>query len=468
MNNNINYIFKKIIIMKKIMRSYNNNNYEEKKEDNYNKDNNIYPNLQIEGIINDLKMKGYNNFQIKDIISSIQKNNTVQKNRVANYINNNQEHKNIDFKMEQDKNNIRYDECFINGGEKKLRNEYNKFNTTIYISNNISENKNKIINDVIPKKKFSEKINIPITQPILKKNNQQIIQSKNMNNQINYLFHNYGEIIKRRQKNEYFNDSKNTFNNYSFYNSNNKNKIIKEINNGLNDKIKAMNYKGKKILKYTNKKHKKSDNNIDQHKNNHQMLNHNDSKYKSQYYDAKIMQNFFENNNQNQILDNNYNENNNTSRGKIRNTKQIINKQKSERQLKNNLLFKNLKQNENSINNEIHKNNKKVIFCQKNPTNIKYNNYNYHDISKDNSYTNIKNNKKKYFINHFNSNICMHKIKNKDNSKDIQKKTIDNSSDNIKINEDMKNIKNIKFDKNIKLTKKKASYNNISKNLYMI
>ena len=161
------------------MRSYNNyNNYEEKKEDNYNKGNNIFPNLQIEGIINDLKLKGYNNFQIKDIISSIQKNNTVQKNRVANYINNNQEHKNIDFKKEQEKINKRYDESFINGGEKKLRNEYNKYNTKIYISNNISENKNKIINDVIPKKKFSEKMNIPITRPTLKKNNQQLIQKR--------------------------------------------------------------------------------------------------------------------------------------------------------------------------------------------------------------------------------------------------------------------------------------------------
>ena len=63
------------------MNHNNYYNYEEKKEDNYNKNNDVYPNLQIEGIINDLKMKGYNNFQIKEIISSIQKNHKIQKNR---------------------------------------------------------------------------------------------------------------------------------------------------------------------------------------------------------------------------------------------------------------------------------------------------------------------------------------------------------------------------------------------------
>jgi hypothetical protein len=90
--------------MKKIMNHNNYYNYEEKKEDNYNKNNDVYPNLQIEGIINDLKMKGYNNFQIKDIISSIQKNHKIQKNRVSNYINNNQEHIVLNVKKNKKQN----------------------------------------------------------------------------------------------------------------------------------------------------------------------------------------------------------------------------------------------------------------------------------------------------------------------------------------------------------------------------
>ena len=453
------------------MNHNNYYNYEEKKEDNYNKNNDVYPNLQIEGIINDLKMKGYNNFQIKDIISSIQKNHKIQKNRVSNYINNNQEHIVLNVKKEQETKLKGY-ESLINETEKKQRNEYNKYNTKIYISNNISENKNKIINDVNPKRKISETINNQINNQLFNPNNEQIMKRKKTNNQINDIFHNYGDIIKRRQKNELFNDSKNKFNNYSFYNSNNKTTLIKEINKGINDKNKIINCKGKKILKYTNKKHKKSDNSINHYRNNHEIINHININKNAPYFEPEIKQNITERNIHHPIDNNiNFNDNKNTSREKIINKRPLINKHKSVRQFKDNLFFKNNKQNENSNNNnnkgpdKNKEGKKKIIFFKcRHPNNNSndYNNYNYHDMSKDGSCNDINNNKKKYFLHHYDSNIFIKKENKKENSINKQKKTIDNS-DNINLKEDIKQIKNIKFDKNIKLTKKKTSYNNISK-----
>ena len=130
--------------MKKIPRQNNKYYYfkEEKKEDNFNENNNLYSNIQIEGIKNDLKNKGYNDFQINDIISSIEKNNNIQRNRVSNY-NNNIE----DIKIPRIKRGQGHKIKIYNYLKKetaiKQRNEYNKFNTKIYISNNLSENRYK-------------------------------------------------------------------------------------------------------------------------------------------------------------------------------------------------------------------------------------------------------------------------------------------------------------------------------------
>ena len=77
-------------MLKKNSRSNYNiyDKYEEKKEDNYvENDSEISNNFQMDGIINDLKKKGFNDFQINDIVMSIKKNNNnnFRNNIVSKY-----------------------------------------------------------------------------------------------------------------------------------------------------------------------------------------------------------------------------------------------------------------------------------------------------------------------------------------------------------------------------------------------
>ncbi len=104
-------------------QSYNYYNREEKKENNFNENNDLNSNIQIEGIINDLKNKGYNDYQIKDIISSIQKNNNNVTNRISSYNTNIQNSKILRIKRGQE-SKLKGNNSFKKENENKQRNEY--------------------------------------------------------------------------------------------------------------------------------------------------------------------------------------------------------------------------------------------------------------------------------------------------------------------------------------------------------
>ena len=437
---------------------------EEKKEDNFNENNNLYSNIQIEGIKNDLKNKGYNDFQIKDIISSIQKNNNIQRRRVSNYNNNIEEIKIPRIKRGQGQK-IKVYNYIKKETEIKQRNEYNKFNTKIYISNNLSENRYKNNNNLIPKRKISERMNIQNNKSLFSiNNNNQIIsreKANNSNSNINLLY-DCDNIIKRKKVGNIFNDSKNKFNNYSFYDSKDKKLINNQIKNCIQEKINNYNYKGKKVLKYTNRKPKKVDFKITNKSLYNQIITINENDKKNQIPIPKNTPNTIENIQEKQIIEN--------KDKKDIALKKAINRHSSVRHLKNNVCFKNIQLNSKSINknSEIDKGGKsKIIFCEYKPAKTQndnvesYNNYMFHDISKDKNDNSINNNKK-YFIKHYYSNACLKKNKKSNHIyKQISKTDI--SLKNNK--EPIKEIKTIRLDKNLKLVRKKSSYNNISKKI---
>ena len=436
---------------------------EEKKEDNFNENNNLYSNIQIEGIKKDLKNKGYNDFQIKDIISSIQKNNNIiQKDRVGNYNNNIEEIKIPRIKRGQGLK-IKVNNNLKKETEIKQRNEYNKFNTKIYISNNLSEKRDIKSNNFIPKRKISERMNLQNNnKSLFSINNDQIISREKANNSNINILYDCENIIKRKKVATIFNDSKNKFNNYSFYDSKEKKVINNQIKNGIQENINNYNYKGKKILKYRNRKPKKVDFKIGNKSLSNQIIKINENDNVNQIPFPKSKPKTIENTQERK------NNENKDSKDDINVLKKAINRHSSLRQLKNNVCFKNIQFNSYSINknSEIDKKNKnKIIFCEYKPAktqidNIEsYNNYMFHDISNEKNDTNI-NNTKKYFIKHYYSNACLKKNK-KSNHIYKQINKINNSLNNIK--EPIKEIKTIKLDKNVKVVRKKSSYNNISK-----
>ena len=432
---------------------------EEKKEDNFNVNNNLYSDIQIEGIIKDLKNKGYNDFQIKDIISSIIKNNNNQNNKSSNSNINSQEQKVQTIKRGQVLKILSYNSS-KNETEYKQRNEYNKYNTKIYISNNLSERRFKNYNDRLNKRKISEKINITSCKTLFTNNNQQIITiEKNNNKKIDNFFED-GDIIKRKKinsPNSPNNDSKVKFNNYSFYDSKNNKLSSKEIkiNNVIN------NHKGKKVLKYTNRKQKNDDKKNNKKNNNNQIIKNIGINETSKKSILKKKPKTIEKNEEIQNIKN---------KDDSEYEKKVINKQRSVRQFKQYLSYKNIKLSynlNNNKNNEINKENiKKVVICNNKPANSKindkmnYSNYIYHDISKD-IINNSMNNTKKYFLKHYDSNACLKKI-NK-NSIEFHIPKIKNENYLKSKNKPIREIRKIIFDKNIKLVKKKISYNNISK-----
>ena len=452
--------------MNKISKqSYNYYNREEKKENNFNENNDLNYNIQIEGIINDLKNKGYNDYQIKDIISSIQKNNNNVTNRISSYNTNIQNSKILRIKRGQE-SKLKGNNSFKKENENKQRNEYNKFNTKIYISKNISGNKNKKCNDEIIKRKIAEKMNIQNNRKFLIINNAQIIPRGKTNNHNINLLNDCNNIIKRKKLNSPFNEQRNKFNNYSFYDSKKKKSPNKEIKNNIIEDINNFNNKGRKILKYKNKKPKKHENNIMNKSNSNisQMRINNENTTINECSFSKNKPNTIENVGEKQIINNKTNINIELEQ------KKLINKQRSVSQFKHNLCFKNIKLNYNSINKniELDKENKNKIISEYKPpisenNNIEnYNNYIFHDISNDKN--NISNNNtKKYFLKHYDSYGYIRKINRKTEYIDKQNNIIENSLNNI--NESINGMKNIKLDKNIRLVKKKSSYNNISKKI---
>ena len=460
---------------KNLKQGHNHNNYiyEEKKDNIFDENINLNPpNLQINGIINDLKRKGYNDFQIKDIISSIQKNNNVIKNRVINYYINEQENKNPKITMEQGQKMKRNNSYQDNTQNKHQRNKYNNYNTKIYISKNVNENRYKLLNDIIPKKKISEKIKSQISKPLLIAKNEYILSNKK-NSQNNFIENN-NNIIKRNRFNDCFNDIKNNFNNYSFYYSNDKKSNSKDIKNYINDYGKKIYHKGKKILKYKNKEPKKVENtNINNIKDNKIIkvlyLNKNNKRINS-----KSRFNTIENFRQDRHTKNNinFNDSKNTKKGFIMNEDKFMDKQKSYRQLKNNLFYNYVKHNYSTNPSFIHNdeqnikaNNYKFRPINNNIKKSKYNNYIFHNISKEGSTNNSISKTSKNF-NHYNSNICIKKSKYKEGDLYEQNLKNEKSANNINFNnESPYESKNAIQYKYTRLNKKKLSNNNISQKI---
>ena len=444
--------------MKKNLKQtyYYNSICEEKKENNLDENN-----LRIDGIIKDLKEKGYNDHQIKEIISSIQKNNNIFNNKFINYIND-QQKKNSEIKRErEEEHKMNRNNSYKNKTNNKQRNKYNNYNTKIYISKNVSENKDKLFNDIIPKKKLSEKLNTEISKPLLISKNEYLLSNKKISQ--NDIIQSNVNIIKRNKFNESFNDIKNNFNNYSFYFSNNKITNNKEINNYVNDYGKKINHKGKKILKYRNKKQKNNENkniNINNMKDNkciNSIYLNKDDKRKNSKNILKLIENPFQEKNNNS----NFNDNEYIQKNIIISENNLMNKQKSDKNVKNNLFNNYIKGNYNSINQNIELNNK-VNNYEYRPINTyinnskNYNNYIFHDISKDGSSNNsISIIRKK--IHHYDSNICIKKedLNNQENKNE-------NSVINNNFNESFYKLNSVIKYKNIKLNKKKPLYNNIS------
>ena len=425
--------------------------YEENKEDNTNEHININPpNLQIDGIINDLKNKGYKDFQIKEIVTSIRKNNNIIRNRVNNHnCINIQDLKKKGGQILQ-RNNSYKDK--INDNH---RNKYNNYNTKIYISKNICENKFKLINDISPKK--TEKANSEIGKQIIVKKIESFSSNLKMTQKDLNEF--YANNMKRNKLNNKINDN---YNNYSFYCSNDKKSNDKELKNNINDKAKIINNKGRKILKYTNKKQKNiTINSINNSKNNKNIKvlylnnnNLNNSKNKLKTIDDL---------NKEKIINNN----NNNIKNEIT-INETMNRQKSNDKFKNNLFYNYIndksirntnlaiKQNIELKNKENNSENKHIKGFMKN-----YNNYYYHDISKDgNLNKKIINNSNKY-LHHYDSNISLKKVKFKDG---FMNKIKNHKSENkISNKESNCQINNTSKDNNKKLKSKKLSYNNTSK-----
>ena len=453
--------------------------YEEKKEDNYFENNSqIYNNFQMDGIINDLKKKGFNDFQINEIIMSIKKNNSnnFQNSMVNKYNSFNQDYKKANIKKKVEENKIKDYNSFKHEPEIKQRNKLNKYNTKIYISNNINEIKYKILNENLKNKKFSEKINYEISKPLLRKvKKEQPLKQNNDKDSINSLLKNCEDKKTRNILNIPIRGAKNVFNNYSFYDSNDKKNNNKNLN-GYACKIgKIHSQRIGKITKYTNKKIKK----IDIQNNNRIDNTIIDVPFKTQNSDRS----YSKNKNLNMQTD----KENHLSNHKFDNiklnkdykivSKNTLEKQHSVQQLNHYFYYiDNKKQNYQKTNDNPKENKTKIININKNVKNTSlnneinnnsnYNNYNFHDISNKKSANKSFNNSitkiKLYYNNHNDINICVKNSKQDENIIKSKNNNIENSAKESKINRPFNEIKNIKLSQNNRLNNKKISYNNIS------
>ena len=202
--------------------SYNFEPYEETKELIYTKNNNsLYSKVYIDKIIHDLKRKGYNNSQIKNIMFSIENNNQAELSN--GYITKNNKLKIINL---QKGTKLKNYESFINKtdiNKRKIINNYYNIKSHIH---NTSEMNNKYNNDTINKHKSNVKINISqmnntnfyISLDLKKSNN-------NMNNNLNKT-NNIGEL-----------ENKIIISNTPYHKKKDKNIFHKNINFISKDKI---------------------------------------------------------------------------------------------------------------------------------------------------------------------------------------------------------------------------------------
>ena len=469
-------------MLKKNSRSNYNiyDKYEEKKEDNYiENDSEISNNFQMDGIINDLKKKGFNDFQINDIVMSIKKNNNnnFRNNIVSKYTSFNQEYKKTNIKKNVEENKIKDYNSFKHEPEIKQRNKFNKYNTKIYISNNINEIKYKILNENTKNKKFSEKINYEISKPLLRKVKKEPLIENNDKNTINSLLKNYEDKKTRNLLNVPLRGVKNVFNNYSFYDSNEKNNNNKNLKEYACKIGKVHSQRMGKITKYTNKKIK----NIDIHNNNKIDNTIIDAPFMTQNTDraySKNVKNFIVQTDKDYQLSNDkFNDNINLKTEYKIDSKNSLDKQTSVRQLNHYFYYiDNKKKNYKSINNNLKENKNKIINKDKNGkdttlnteknNNNHYNNCNFHDISNNKSANKSFNNTitkiKLYYNNHNDINICVKNSKKNENLIKSKNNNIENSAKNPKINKPFNEKKNIKFSQNFELNNKKIANNNIS------
>jgi len=469
-------------MLKKNSRSNYNiyDKYEEKKEDNYvENDVEIYNNFQMDGIINDLKKKGFNDFQINDIIMSIKKNNnnTFQNKKMSQYNSFNQDYKRANIKKNVEENKIKDYNSFKHEPEIKQRNKLNKYNTKIYISNNINEIKYKILNENMKNKKFSEKINYEISKPLLRKAKKEPLIQNNDKNTINSLLQNTEDKKTRNVLNIPLRGVKNVFNNYSFYDSNEKKNKNKNLN-GYDCKLgKVHSQRMGKITKYTNKKIK----NIDIHSNNRIDNVIIDVPFMTQNSDRSYSKNdknfILKIDKENQLSSHKFKDNNNLNNEYKLDSKNSLDKQNSVRQLNHYFYYiDNNKRNYQNINNNVKENKIKIINIDKNcknttlnadnKNNSQYNNCNFHDISNNKSANKSFNNAitkiKLYYNNHNDINIYVKNSKKNANIIKAKNNNIENSARNPKINKPFNEIKNIKLAQNFELNNKKISHNNIS------
>ena len=456
------------------------NKYEEKKEDNYaEKDSEVYNNFQMDGIINDLKKKGFSDFQINDIVMSIKKNNNnnFQNNMACKYNSFNQDYKRTNIKNSDEENKIKDYNSFKCEPEIKQRNKLNKYNTKIYISNNINEIKYKILNENVKNKKFSEKIKYEISKPLLRKTKKEPLIQNNDKNTINTLLQNYEEKKTRNILNVPLRGIKNVFNNYSFYDSNEKKNNNKNLNEDACKVVKVHSQRMGKITKYTNKKIKKID-----IKNNNRIDNIIiDTPFMTQNSDrsySKNLNNFIIlTDKENQLNNHKFNGNINLNNEYNIDSKNSLDKQSSVRQLNHFFYYiDNNKKNYQNINKNLKENKTKIIkidkTCKNSTLNIEnnnnsyYNNCNFHDISSNKSANKSFNNTitkiKLYYNNHNDINICVNSSKKNKNIIKSKNIDIEKSAGYPKINKPFNDIKNIKLAPNIELNNKKFSYNNIS------
>ena len=426
--------------------------YEEKKEDNYiENDSEIYNNFQIDGIINDLKKKGFNDFQINDIVMSIKKNNNnnFQNNMVSKYNSFNQDYKKVNIKKKVEENKIKEYNSFKHEPEIKQRNKFNKYNTKIYISNNINEIKYKILNKNLKNKKFSEKINYEISKPLLRKVKKEPLIENNDTNTINSLLKDYEDKKTRNVFNIPLRGVKNVFNNYSFYDSNEKKNNNKSLNGYANKIGKVHSQRMGKITKYTNKKIK----NIDILNNNRIDNMIKDFPFMTQNNDisnSKNMKNFIiQTDKKNQLSNHKFSDNINLKNEYKIDSKNSLDKQTSVRQLNHYFYYidnkkkkyqninKNLKESKTKIiNKDTH--GKDTTLNTENNNNSHYNNCNFHDISNNKSANKSFNNTitkiKLYYNNHNDINICVKNSKKNDNIIKSKNNNIENSARNPKLN----------------------------------
>ena len=469
-------------MLKKNSRSNYNiyDKYEEKKEDNYvENDSEISNNFQMDGIINDLKKKGFNDFQINEIVMSIKKNNNnnFRNNIVSKYTSFNQEYKKTNIKKNIEENKIKDYNSFKHEPEIKQRNKFNKYNTKIYISNNINEIKYKILNENTKNKKFSEKINYEISKPLLRKVKKEPLIENNDTNTINSLLKNYEDKKTRNLLNVPLRGVKNVFNNYSFYDSNEKKNNNKNLNEYACKIGKVHSQRMGKITKYTNKKIK----NIDIHNNNKIDNTIIDAPFMTQNTDraySKNVKNFIVQTDKDYQLSNHkFNENFSLNNEYKIDSKNSLEKQNSVRQLNHYFYYiDNKKKNYKNINNNLKENKNKIINKDKNGNdttlnnennnNSHYNNCNFHDISNNKSANKSFNNTitkiKLYYNNHNDINICVKNTKKNENLIKSKNNNIENSAKNQKINKPFNEKKNIKFSQNFELNNKKIANNNIS------